>query len=286
MKQVLINENILFILPKTYNEFIEIVVQKTNIQKNLLIIKHKNKQINNNNYYLINDSLNNITVTNKLLGGNNYPSFNSLLKSFILYFSLSLIISIVLIISIFRIFPMNEPIYSILLTTLIVYYVISVSFSIILNKLKTEHCPGYKNSNLPKIGLYSLIPFVIIILGLIIKKIFKINIDRIITLGGCILFLLIGNYVSYSISNSLKKYEDEKIPFNIKDVSLKALGIIFLFLLVIASPYLVDKNKKINKTEIFILLTISMIFTIMYTLPEYLEIYFHYIASPFVKCPK
>ena len=76
---------------------------------------------------------------------------------------------------------MNEPIYSVLLTTLIVYYVISVSFSIILNKLKTEHCPGYKNSNLPKIGLYSLIPFVIIILGLIIKKIFKINIDRIIT---------------------------------------------------------------------------------------------------------
>ena len=48
MKQVLINENILFILPKTYNEFIEIVVQKTNIQKNLLIIKHKNKQINHN----------------------------------------------------------------------------------------------------------------------------------------------------------------------------------------------------------------------------------------------
>jgi hypothetical protein len=286
MKQVLINENILFILPKTYNKFIEIVVQKTNIQKNLLIIKHKNKQINNNNYYLINDSLNNITVTNKLLGGNNYPSFNSLLKSFILYFSLSLIISIVLIISIFRIFPMNEPIYFVLLTTLIVYYVISVSFSIILNKLKTEHCPGYKNSNLPKIGLYSLIPFFIIILGLFIKKIFKINIDRIITLGGSILFLLIGNYVSYSISNSLKKYEDEKIPFNIKDVSLKALSIIFLFLLVIASPYLVDKTKKINKTEIFILLTISMIFTIMYTLPEYLEIYFHYIASPFVKCPK
>lgn len=304
MKQVLINENILFILPKTYNEFIEMVIQKTNIQKNLLIIKHKNKKISNNNYYLINDSLNNITVTNKLLGGNNFkndikktgkvlnnivssfPSFNSMLKSFTSYFFLSLIVSIVLIISIFRIFPMNEPIYSVLLTTLIVYYVISVSFSIILNKLKTEHCSGYKNSNLPKIGLYSLIPFVIIILGLIIKKIFKINIDRIITLGGCILFLLIGNYVSYSISNSLKKYEDEKIPFNIKDVSLKALGIIFLFLLVIASPYLVDKNKKINKSEIFILLVISMIFTIMYTLPEYLEIYFHYIASPFVKCPK
>ena len=74
MKQVLINENILFILPKTYNEFIEIVVQKTNIQKNLLIIKYKNKQISNNNYYLINDSLNNITVTNKLLGGNNFKN--------------------------------------------------------------------------------------------------------------------------------------------------------------------------------------------------------------------
>jgi len=55
---------------------------------------------------------------------------------------------------------------------------------------------------------------------------------------------------------------------------------------IIIEQDLMFKTKKINKTEIFILLTISMIFTIMYTLPEYLEIYFHYIASPFVKCPK
>lgn len=287
MKQVLVNENILFSLPKTYEEFMNKITEKTEITKDMIIIKYKNKLITSNNYYYIfKNDINIITATSKILGGNNYPSFNSLLSSFIIFFIISIVLSSILLKIILSYITINEPLYCVIITTLLCYYVISVTFAIVLNTLKSEHCPKYVNPNLNKIALYCAIPFMGIITCLICEKVFKINMNRINILILSVLFIITGNYVSYSIDSSLKKYEDEKIPYNITSISESAMGILFILLLLLASPYIFDRNKKYSKIKLTLLFIFVLSISLIYTLPEYLEVYFHYITSPYVKCPQ
>jgi len=293
MKQVIVNHSIVFILPETYEEFINKIVEKTKIPIKLLIIKYKNKDITKTNYcYLFEDELNVVSTDYKLIGGNNYPSFNSLLSSFIKYFIFSIIISITIIKSIGFFFnklsnhkldliPDNR--YSFILITMITTYVVSVILSLLFIELKASHCPGYKKPSNFKIIFYIGFPFILMGAVLILEKIIS---DSRITLSIMALsFLIFGSFILISTDNSLKKYEDEKIPVNMKEISTIFMIMFSILLFIIASPLLFN-NENYSTIMKYTLFIIVMGFSLISSLPTYLSTYFHYIASPLVTCPQ